>query len=89
MEFEVATLQAFHATYSEIYIHGCTFHWQEAVYKQSIQHGLSQHHKVPAFDEHIQRIYGLSFLPPEEVMQAYYCNYYCKNSPGLDNLSWV
>lgn len=72
VDFEKAAINAINKAFPMAEIHGCRFHLGQSVYRHVQQVGLqSVYRSDPDFALQIRLLTALSFVPPENVVDAY------------------
>ncbi len=72
MDFEKPAENAFRAVFPNANIHGCFFHFCQAVYRRVLHLGWADQYKSNAvFAKEIRRIMCLSFVHPDDVVHVY------------------
>ena len=72
VDYEVAIWQSLVESFPDIVIHGCHFHFSQAINRNVNQYGLSLEYKTEgAIRRIIKGIYSLPYLPPRDMLPAF------------------
>ena len=72
MDFEVALWNTIRNLYPSVHVHGCTFHWSQAMWRKVQQVGLSTAYieRGPVYD-FIRQLFALPYLPRRHIRPAF------------------
>ena len=72
MDFEVAMWHAIRYAYPSVHLHGCTFHWAQAVWRKVQQVGLATAYieHGPVYD-FVRQLLALPYLPKRHIRPAF------------------
>ena len=72
VDFEAAIWNAAKTLFPESHVHGCTFHWSQAIYRQVSSLGMSTAYKQHgAVYNYIKQILALPYLPRRHIRPAF------------------
>ena len=73
MDFEPAALAAWAEVYPEVDIHGCRFHFDQAIQRNIGRVGLQSQYRENenGCKDYVKKIHGLSLIPPTDVAEAW------------------
>lgn len=71
-DFEKGIWQGLRAVFPQVAMHGCAFHWAQAVYRKAQELGLGAAYKAGGgVNRLVRRILALPFLPAEHIPPAH------------------
>jgi hypothetical protein len=71
IDLEAAIWVALRDTYPGIQLHGCSFHWSQAVWQKEQELGLGLAYKGEGANKYLRRLMTLPYLPEEHIGEMF------------------